>query len=339
MPLGSISVRRGARWAWLLGLLVVFLTGCAENYPQTTLLPRGDFARMVDDVLWTTIWWAIAVFVVVEGVLIYAILRYRGKPSDAEPDQVHGNTTLEIIWTAIPAFILAMIAVPTIKTIFRTAEAPPGDVLLIKVIGHQWWWEFRYPSAKIVTANELHVPVGRTVELDISSADVLHSFWVPQFSGKRDAFPTKTTHIFFKAEVAGNYPGQCAEFCGIQHSRMAYRIVAQTPEEFQAWLSKQAAPRTVDSAAMASVHQVLPVCASCHAFSSADTTPGRIGPNLGNVGSRSYIGAGLLKNTDENLARWIKNPQEIKHGVAMPALGLKDDQIAALVAYLRAHNQ
>src|SRR4051812_48602493 len=220
-----------------LCLLTIGLIGCSpEHYPQTTLLPRGDFARIADHLLDTTVKWALLVFVLVEGVLIYAIFRFRGKPEDPEPHQTHGNTTVEIVWTVIPALILAAIAVPTVRAIFQTNATPGKDALTIEVIGHQWWWEFRYPEYNLVTANELHVPVGRTVSLRMGSGDVIHSFWVPQFAGKRDVFPNRETRIWFKAEATGNFPGQCGEFCGIQHGKMAFRVVSMTPEDFNGWV-------------------------------------------------------------------------------------------------------
>jgi cytochrome c oxidase subunit 2 len=359
----------------LLGLVLV---GCSpEHYPQTTLLPRGDFARIADDLLDTTVKWALLVFVLVEGVLIYAIFRFRGKPDDPEPHQTHGNTTVEIIWTVIPALILAAIAVPTVRAIFETNATPAKDALTIEVVGHQWWWEFRYPEYNITTANEIHIPVGRTVSLRMGSADVIHSFWVPQFAAKRDVFANRETRMWFKAEVEGEYPGQCAEYCGIQHARMAYRIKAQKPQDFQAWVShmQTLGPKSPRSAASA-VGQKRPAptsgvvttasqggtvpqagsqpaqgadyaageklftskgCIACHSLQAVNAPKGMVGPNLANVGARSYIAAGTLKNTDENLARWIRDPQGIKKGVLMPNLGINETDAKALVAYLRAH--
>src|SRR4051812_14852061 len=364
-----------------LCLLTIGLIGCSpEHYPQTTLLPRGDFARIADHLLDTTVKWALLVFVLVEGVLIYAIFRFRGKPDDPEPHQTHGNTTVEIVWTVIPALILAAIAVPTVRAIFQTNATPTNNPLTIEVVGHQWWWEFRYPEFNLTTANELHVPVGRTVSLRMGSADVVHSFWVPQFAGKRDVFPNRETRFWFKAEAEGEYPAQCAEFCGIQHARMAYRIKAQQPEEFRTWVahmqtlgpkppagappapaSKPAASRAPASAmktatAGAVVQQpgasagpsgpqyaqgeqlfMTKGCVGCHSLQAVNAPKGMVGPNLANVGARSYIAAGTLKNTDENLARWIQNPQGIKKGVLMPNLGVSPPEAQALVAYLRAH--
>jgi cytochrome c oxidase subunit 2 len=365
---------RSSRLVAALCLLALVLLGCSsEHYPQTTLLPRGDFARIADDLLDTTVKWAVLVFVLVEGVLIYAIFRFRGKPGDPEPHQTHGNTTVEIIWTVIPALILAAIAVPTVKAIFQTNATPGKDALTIEVVGHQWWWEFRYPEYNVTTANEIHIPVGRTISLRMGSSDVIHSFWMPQFAAKRDVFANRETRMWFKAEAEGDYPAQCAEFCGIQHARMGYRIRAQKPEEFQAWAAHMqtlAAPgakpaggakppagarseteiRTASQGG--SVQQPAPQgaayatgeklfqtkgCVACHALYAVNAPKGMVGPNLANVGARSYIAAGTLANTDENMARWIRDPQAIKKGVLMPTLGVTETEAQALVAFLRAH--
>jgi cytochrome c oxidase subunit II len=363
------AARRPLCLVTALCLLSLVLAGCSpEHYPQTTLLPRGDFARIADDLLDTTVRWALLVFVLVEGVLIYAIFRFRGKPGDPEPHQSHGNTTVEIIWTVIPALILAAIAVPTVRAIFQTNSSPDKSALTIQVVGHQWWWEFRYPEYNLTTANEIHVPVGRTVSLRMGSNDVIHSFWVPQFAAKRDVFANRETRLWFKAEVEGEYPGQCAEFCGIQHGRMGYRIRAQKPAEFDAWVAhmqtlkpKGAATASADSGVHtasqgATVQQptspqasqgsqyaageklfTAKGCVACHALYAVNAPKGMIGPNLANVGARSYIAAGTLKNTDENLAHWIRDPQGIKKGVLMPNLGVSEPDSKTLAAFLRAH--
>ncbi len=337
---------RSFRLVAALGLLAVVLAGCSpEHYPQTTLLPRGDFARIADDLLDTTVKWALLVFVLVEGALVYAIFRFKGKPGDPEPHQTHGNTLVEIIWTVIPALILAAIAVPTVKAIFQTNTTPGKDALTIEVVGHQWWWEFRYPEFNLTTANEIHVPVGRTVSLRMSTIDVIHSFWIPQFAAKRDVFPNRETRIWFKAEVEGDYPGQCAEFCGIQHARMGYRIRAQKPEEFQAWVAhmQTLGPKPPVAAGpnpqYAEGEKLFTAkgCIACHSLVAVNAPKGMVGPNLANVGARSYIAAGTLKNTDENLTHWIRDPQGIKKGVLMPNLGVTAAEAGALVAYLRAH--
>jgi len=343
MPLPS--GRRPQTWAPAITLAVLALLAAAcspDQYPQTTLRPRGDFAREADHVLWATIWWATGVFILVEGALLFAIWKFRNRPGAADPVQTHGNTILEIVWTIIPAFILAMIAVPTVRTIFKTATKPTGaHVLQVEVIGHQWWWEFRYPDLGITTAGDLVVPVGRPVNLEMTTVDVLHSFWLPQFAGKRDVFPNRHTNLWFTAEVAGDFPAQCAEFCGIQHGRMAYRIISKEGAEFDAWVANfNSAPRdfSADSTANPLVRQgqtlfTMKGCIGCHSMYPALPLTG---PNLHHIGSRSHIAAGTLTNTDENLARWIKDPQGWKRGVLMPNLGLTDEEVHALVAYLRA---
>jgi cytochrome c oxidase subunit II len=339
--------RRSSRWITALGLLVVMLAACSpDQYPQTTLLPRGDFAKIADDLLDTTVRWALLVFVLVEGVLLYAIFRFRGKPGDPEPHQTHGNTTVEVIWTVIPALILAAIAVPTVRAIFQTNATPGKEALTIEVVGHQWWWEFRYPEFNLTTANEMHVPTGRMVSLRMGSNDVIHSFWVPQFAAKRDVFANRETRMWFTAQTEGDYPGQCAEFCGIQHGRMSHRIKAQAPEEFRAWVAHMQTLSGKPGGAAQGGNQDFAQgeklftgkgCIACHSMAAVNAPKGMVGPNLANIGSRSHLAAGTLKNTDENLARWIRDPQGIKKGVLMPNLGVTDAEAKALVAYLRAH--
>jgi cytochrome c oxidase subunit 2 len=371
----TTAARRRAGAPFLCALAVA-LAGCSpDRYPQTALRPLSDFARIGDHVQDQTFYWALGVFILVEGALLYSIFRFRGRPGDPEPSQIHGNTTIEIIWTLIPALILAAIAVPTVKGIFETNTTPKG-AMTIEVIGHQWWWEFRYPEANITTANEMYIPAGRTVELKINSADVVHSFWPPRFAGKRDVFPGRETRLWWKADSTGLYPGQCAEYCGIQHARMAFHVRSVTPQDFEAWIAHMktkgppkpppAAARPAagdslrtasagakvqgaqDSAAPGAPAQgpeyaageklfMTKGCMGCHSLQAVGAPKGMIGPNLATVGSRSHIAAGWLPNTDENLERWIREPQSVKKGVLMPNLGVKVEEARALRAYLRAH--
>ncbi len=365
----STASRRFSR-GLLLALTLVVLAACAgESYPQSTLHPKGDFAVLVDNVFRTTVWWATIIFVGVEGALLYAIFRFRGKPDDAEPKQIHGNTVIEIIWTVIPAAVLAIVAVPTVKTIFETARIPEASPdgqppLKVEVLGHQWWWEFRYPDLGIVTANELHVPLGRTVDLRMKTVDVLHSFWIPQFAGKRDVFPNRETRLWFTASDTGAFPGACAEFCGLQHARMDFYVMVTSPETFGDWVVRRQAdsaafamrplPAATPDSAGAAEGELTPVaaldpqvaagrqltltkgCVGCHAMGSAGAMTALQGPNLGGIGTRHMIAAGWLLNTDENLAAWIKDPGAIKHGVAMAGkYQVTDEEVAAIVAYLR----
>ena len=184
------------------------------------------------------------VFLFVEALLLYVILKFRRKPGQAEPRHVHGNTTLEVLWTAIPAVILIFIAVPTVRTIFRTqAKARPG-ALQVEVIGHQWWWEFRYPEYNITTANELYIPTGRTVNFSLKTADVLHSFWIPGLSGKRDLIANHTNFLWFTPDStqlpgAKSFYGNCAEYCGASHANMKFRVYTVTPAQFASWTAGQ----------------------------------------------------------------------------------------------------
>ena len=360
-------------------VMVLALAACAHEYPQSTLSPKSDFTRMIDGVFMTTVWWATAVFILVEGALLWAVFRFRGRPDDPEPRQVHGNTTIEIIWTAVPALILAVISVPTVRAIFKTYEEPSGaEVVRVDVTGHQWWWEFKYPQYGVTSANELHVPVGKTVFLEMNAFDVIHSFWMPQLGAKRDVFPNRKTTLWFRADSAGFYPGQCAEFCGTQHGRMAFHVSAESPAEFDAYIkglqatgaqaaapagadtAKRAADTTRRTAAAAPVTttalaaQTPPVagtvdtlagsklfaakaCTGCHSLNAVKFSKALIGPNLANIGSRRYIAAGTLLNTEDNLTHWIQHPWSVKHGVLMPELGLSETDARTLAAYLRTH--
>lgn len=356
----------------LILLLVAVVAGCTgggEGYPQSTLHPKGDFAELVDGLFQTTVIWAAIIFVGVEGALLWAIWKFRGRPDDAEPAQTHGNTLVEIIWTVIPAAVLAVVAVPTVKTIFLTAKVPEataegGAPLTVEVVGHQWWWEFRYPSLGLVTANELHVPVGRTIDLRMKTVDVLHSFWVPQFAGKRDVFPNRETRIWFTARETGEYPGACAEFCGLQHGRMLFYVMAEEPAAFEEWVARRqadsnaVAQRMVMQGAAAAAAPVVdstvpPVaaedplvaegrrlfatkaCIGCHALGSAGAPTAMIGPNLAGIATRKMIGAGWLLNTDDHLARWVQNPEQFKEGTLMKVGPITDAEARALVAFLR----
>jgi cytochrome c oxidase subunit II len=355
-------LRLPRRWFLTPGLWCVLalalVAACSGPYPQSTLEPRGDFAQMVDSVFMKTVYLAGIVFVLVEGALLIALFKFRGKPSDADPKQIHGSTVVEIIWTIIPAVVLAIVAVPTVQTIMATAKvptvSPDGQApLKVEVIGHQWFWEFRYPELGITTANELHVPINRTVDLRMKSADVIHAFWVPQFAGKRDVFPNRETRLWFTAKVTGEFPGACAEFCGTEHGRMDFYLMVDSAAAFTAWVDRRHADSTVnydgkpmhaaDTMARSSDSLVelgrklygTKACASCHSISSSHVLMA-IGPNLAGIGTRKMIGAGWLPNTDANLIQWITHTQTVKPEVLMKLpIPVTDDEAKALVAYLR----
>src|SRR5216117_2745552 len=234
-----VAVPRLRLW---LAAAALAISGCGGPFPQSTLHPRSDFARATDVLFTDIFWWAAAVFVVVELMLLVAIVRFRHREGRAAPRPTHGHTLMEIGWTLAPAVILVFVAVPTVRTIFATAGEAPADALKVDVIGHQWWWEFRYQELALVTANELHVPLGRVVQLSITSADVIHSFWAPPLGGKRDAIPGHMTRIAFRPDSVGDYSGQCAEFCGASHANMRLRVIVDSDSGFGAWAQAQLGP-------------------------------------------------------------------------------------------------
>ena len=320
----------------LMGLVLLGMVGCSTTDPQTIFSPASELATQIADLFGFIVWVAIGVFVIVEGALIFAIIRYRARPGQGRPAQVHGNTRLEIAWTIAPALILAAIAVPTIATIFRTYSGPPADAIQIRIIGHQWWWEAQYPAEKIVTANEIHIPVGRPAAFQLTSADVIHSFWVPRLSGKRDVVPGRTNELWFTPSEVGTFEGQCAEFCGAQHANMHVRVMVDPVTTYQAWVQSQLAPPVQPAAGSlaAQGEQIFKAapCVGCHTIQGI--SQGTVGPNLTHVGSRTTIAAGTLENTPENLRRWINNPADVKPGVIMPGHLLPDQNLDPVVAYL-----
>ncbi len=334
-------------WASLASLAVpLVVSACSgDPYPQSTLHPTSDTGTSIDVLYRQIFWWAVVVFVVVQSMLVYTLIRYRNRPGAAEPKPIHGNTLVEITWTLAPAVIIVFIAVPTIQTIFKVAgDAPPGAVQ-VEVIGHQWWWEYRYPELGVVTANELHLPQGRPVALAITSADVIHSFWAPKLSGKRDAQPGRQTRLVFTPDSVGTFLGQCAEFCGESHANMRLRVIVEPAAEFDAWVARQAGPPVPTDSTQALIlageeaytrirqpgsHS----CIACHTM--AGVSGGMLGPNLSHVGSRTTIASGILANDSAGLARWLRNAPGEKPGSLMPQIALTDDEVAALVAYLHS---
>ncbi len=325
----------------LLAVTTVLLSACAGEFPQSSLHPTADFSRDIDVLYRTIFWWAVGVFVVVESALLFVILRYRERPDSPEPRHIHGSTVLEVAWTLAPAVVLVFIAVPTIRTIFKTEAPLPADALEVEVIGHQWWWEFRYPELGLTTANEMHVPQGRKIALTMTSDDVIHSFWAPKLGGKRDVIPGRTTRIAFAADSVGEVYGQCAEFCGDSHANMRFRVIVDDPSGFDTWVQNELSPpAAVDSlSAQAQAGAQLYMtkgCLACHAITGRSA--GVLGPNLTHLATRGTIAAGILPNDADGLARWLRNPPLEKPGSLMPQIPLTEDEIASLVAYLQTLN-
>ena len=324
---------------------ILITTACRGPFPQSTLNPAADLGFQIDNLFRLILWLAAAVFVIVESLLIYVAIRYRARPGQAPPRRVHGHTLLEISWTLAPAVILIIVAVPTIQTILRTQRAPGPDALEVSVVGHQWWWEYRYPASGVVTANELHLPLGRPVVLAMTSADVIHSFWAPRLGGKRDVISGRTNRIQFTPDSIGVFLGQCAEFCGESHANMGLRVVVEDSATFAAWVAGQqraaVPPDFLSGAAREGLEAFRKLrqpasnsCIACHTIQGVSA--GVLGPNLTHVGSRGTIAGGTLPNTAEGLARWLNDPPGVKPGSKMPKIGLTESEIAALVAYLQS---
>ena len=324
----------------LCGATLMLLSGCNQDqYPQSAVRPESDYARWIQDLFRVQMIWVVIIFVFVQGLLIYAAVRFRARPNTPEPKPVHGNTMLEIAWTIAPAVILALIAFPTVVTIYKTQGKPPDGSLEVKAIGHQWWWEFQYPSLGIITADEMHVPVDRSVTVTIESQDVLHSFWFPAVGGKRDAVPNRHNHMWFTASRVGTYPGECMELCGVSHANMRMKLVVEPAASFDAWSATQkGGPKEPDSTSVAAQGKKLFLandCVACHTIQGV--SPGILGPNLTHVGSRTTFAGSMFENTPENLALWIKNAPARKPGSLMPGHPqLTPDQVTALVAYLQS---
>src|SRR5688500_12967931 len=245
--------------------LALGLSACASDYPNTTFVTFSEFGRDIDGLWDKLLFWGTIVFVLVEAILIYTLIRYRSRPGQPEPKHVHGNTTLEIAWTLLPAVILIFIAIPTVRTIFRTQAPAAPDALQVEVVGHQWWWEFRYPQSTqrnaatgrvdtLVTANELYLPKGRTVNLALRTADVIHSFWIPRFGGKRDLISNHTNYLWFTPDdstATTIWNGFCVEYCGASHANMKFRAITVSPEQFDQWVAHQQTPAAFGAVAPA----------------------------------------------------------------------------------------
>ncbi len=320
-------------------IIPVLLTACASasDNPQTTVDPAGPAAEDINSI-YNLLWVLVAiVFVLVEGVLIFAIIKFRRnkKLVHGRPAPVHGNTRLEIIWTIIPAIILVIIAVPTIQGIATLAERD-DDAFHVRVVGNQFFWEFEYTDitapdgTPLVVVDEMHIPVDTRIELTLVSNDVIHSFWVPRLAGKTDAIPGRENLMWLQADETGTFEGQCAEFCGLSHALMRFIVVADTQEDFAEWVANSL---TTPSDPVEAGKQIVEAkCAACHLVEGT-TAQGNVGPELTNFADQAEI-ASIVQNDEENLRAWLANPAELKPGTAMPNLGLTEAEIDALVAYL-----
>ena len=317
----------------------------SSSHPSTSIFaPAATPAHSIFTLSLFVLGITLAVFLIVGGLLLYALLRYRHRPGDInaqqEPPQIYGSNQIELSWTVIPILIVVMLFLATARVIYSTERAPkPAQALDVTVIGHQFWWEYRYPKLGIVTANELHIPVSDPKHptpsyLTLLSADTDHSFWVPTLAGKTDLIPNKVNVMWVDPHASGLYLGQCAQFCGTQHAKMLLRVYADTPDEFAAWVAHQQRPavQSVSSAAGRAVFE-RNACISCHTVAGTVAT-GRFGPDLTHVASRATIAAGSVPNTPANLRAWVDDPAHFKPGARMPPMHLDDHDLDAVTQYL-----
>lgn len=308
-------------------LALVALSACSDG-SASSLEPEGAGARRIEALWWILFWLGVAVFITI-GALI--VVSWRIRRSDLAV-----NRFVIVGGVALPAIVLAVVGVETVRATSDVFEAHDEDnEAAVVVEGEQWWWRVTYPAAGVETANEVHIPVGEPVMVEMRSADVIHSFWVPEIAGKVDMIPGQTNHLVLEADRPGTYRGTCAEFCGLQHANMRFVVVAHEPDEFDAWLEDRTGLPATPAGLAAEGEEVFleGACAGCHAVEGtpAEST---VGPDLTDFGARRELGAGVVDNTPENLAQFVRNAPELKPGVLMPPIELTDEEAEALVAYL-----
>lgn len=322
--------------------MCLLLSGCTG--PQSMFDPAGPGARSVDRLWLLLLGLGTAVFVLVLVVLGWSILtgRRRDDAADNEQPGLSGRARARLVvlgGIALPFVVLAIVLTVTIDTLGEMTGLTRDDAMVIDVVGHQFWWEVRYPDHDVVTANEIVIPVGEQVRVNLTSDDVIHGFWVPQLHGKIDMMAGTTTTIPLEADEPGTYRGQCTQFCGAQHANMAFTVIAVPPEEFTAWTVAQAAPANEPppGSLIERGREVYlsSVCLYCHTVNGTNST-GTLGPDLTHLSSRETLAAGTLENTTGNLAAWILDPQAIKPGNLMPGIDISGDDLTALLAYLES---
>jgi cytochrome c oxidase subunit 2 len=284
------------------------------------------------------------IFVVVGSLLAYAVMKFRHRDNDdgREPAQVYGSNQMELAWTVVPVLIVLVLFFATARVIQSVQDAvPPSGTIQVTAIGHQFWWEFRYPALGVVTANELHIPVSDPAHptptfVKLLSADTDHSFWVPQLAGKTDLIPNRINSMWMEPHETGMYLGQCAQYCGTQHAKMLLRVYVDSAEQFAKWVAaeKQAAASTDIAAAGRQIFEKT-ACINCHAVSGT-VANGRFGPDLTHLMSRETIASGAASNTHDNLKLWIHNPEALKPGSLMPAMNLSDQDLEAVTGYMES---
>jgi cytochrome c oxidase subunit 2 len=326
-----------------MGLAMIDLPDVVHG-PTSIFSPNGTPAHSIFGLSTLVLGITGTIFVVVGGLLFYALVKFRHRPEDPnasqEPAQIYGSNQIELSWTVVPVLIVVMLFLATARVIYTTQNAvKPASALDVTVIGHQFWWEYRYPKYGIVTANELHVPVSdpsnpTPTYLTMSSADTNHSFWIPRLAGKMDVIPNRVNTMWIDPATAGLYLGQCAQYCGTQHAKMLLRVYADTPAQFEAWIASQKKPAVEDpSASEGKAVFEHNACISCHAIAGTVAT-GRFAPDLTHFASRDTFASGAEPLTAENVHTFVDNPAHFKPGVLMPPMHLNNHDLDAVTAYL-----
>ena len=329
IPTGMRRVRVGGCAA----CIALLASSCSTDAPSV-LSPSGESAQRIDRLWWLMLWISVVVFALVAGLMAVAIVRRRRRGLEVDATEPRwGDRFVVVAGVVLPAVILTSVLVVSARDLIEITDAGDAD-LTVEVVGHMWWWEVRYPDGA-ATANEIHIPVGELVRFEVTSVDVIHSFWVPQLAPKIDMIPGRTNVLDVRAERAGTYRGQCAEFCGLQHANMAFFVVAEPRAEFDRWLQEQARPASLPTGTAAPGLEVFlrSSCVGCHTIRGTEAN-GTLGPDLTHVGARTTLAAGSIENTPDNLAAWISDPQAIKAGAVMPPTELTREELSAVVDYL-----
>lgn len=325
---------------------LLLLTAC--DGVQSVLAPRGYAAEQIAELWWIMFVLGVTVWLVVVGLAVYIFFFRRREASERPIAQRTEGDDRSVRWViggvVVSLLILVTVFISSLLTGRSIQAMATREPLTVEIIGHQWWWEVRYqdpvPARRFETANELHLPVGRPVRLQLRSNDVIHSFWIPNLAGKTDLLPGRTNTLWVRADEPGVYRGQCAEFCGLQHAKMAFTVVVHSPEEYERWAVGQLLPASTPTEPLALTGQQVFMSRGCVLCHSIRGTPAGadVGPDLTHLASRRTLAAGILPNTRGHLGGWIANPQAIKPGARMPRVPLNSEELQALLAYLESLN-
>lgn len=335
----KIEASTSRRMLWVVTILTgLLLAGCRQS--PSMLDPQGPAAARITELWWILLGLGSAVYLVVMAFLFFALFRRRkqnhGSSNLVDNTMQTGSRIVLLAGIVAPAVILLVVFGFTVATLNALATPHISEAYTIHVVGHQWWWEVRYPQQQVVTANEIHIPAGQPVRIVLSSDDVIHSFWVPELHGKLDLVPGQTNEFWLQADEPGVYRGECAEFCGVQHAKMGFLVIAESLAQFDAWVAAQQLPASQPSDSMALRGQEVflsSTCVNCHTIAGTHAT-GNLGPDLTHLATRHTLAGASIANNRGNLGGWVVDPQHLKPGVFMPATPLTGSELQALLAYL-----